>query len=339
MKEKVRASIKTVGDFLSRIFFHIRVRILKKRGGEIDIIIDPNKVPISKRIFTGLFYLILLVGLIETVIAVMIYGFQREDKATKAVADVVPYPTAVTSFGFVSYGDYLSEKAYIHHFYDSTQQKDVAYEEIDKQILDQLIENRLISYEAFRYGVKVKKDEVNQTFSAISDQNGGDEKVGKVLEDLYGLNIKSFKKLVKEQLLRDKINNELIARVTAKHILARVDKSAPQDQVDAAKTKIDAILAEVRGGADFTETAKSKSEDIGSAEQGGELEPFAKGEMVEPFSEVAFSTSAGQISDPVRTDFGWHIIKVESRTGKIEMTFTDWLDSLKKNGLIWKLIK
>lgn len=339
MKEKVRASIKKVGDFLSKIFFHIRVRILKKRGGEIDIIIDPNKVPISKRIFTGLFYLILLVGLIETVIAVMIYGFQREDRATKAVASVVPYPTAVTSFGFVSYGDYLSEKDYIHHFYDSTQQENVAYEEIDKQILDQLIENRLISYEAFRYGIKVKKDEVNQTFSAISDQNGGDEKVGKVLEDLYGLNIKSFKKLVKEQLLRDKINNELIARVTAKHILVRVDKSAPQDQVDAAKAKIDAILAEVRGGADFAETAKTKSEDIGSNEQGGELEPFAKGEMVEPFSDVAFSTPAGQISDPVRTDFGWHIVKVESKTGKIEMTFTDWLDSLKKNGLIWKLIK
>lgn len=338
MKEKIKGTFLKIKAFFGHLVLQVRIRIKRKKDGEIDIIIDPNKKPLAKRIFSFLFYLIIILGLVEVVFAVMIYGFKREDKATRAVASVVPYPAAITSWGFVSYGNYLSEKAYIHHFYTSTKQENVAFTEIDKQILDQLIENRLISYESFRYGLKITNDEVNQTFSSISQQNGGDDKVKKVLEDLYGLDIKSFKKLVKEQLLRDKINNELIAKVTVRHILVRVDKNAPQDQVDAAKVKIDAILAEVKGGADFAETAKTKSEDTGSNEQGGLLDPFAKGEMVQPFSDAAFATPVGQISDPVRTEFGWHIILVESRSGKIEMTLTDWLDSLKRNSLIWKLI-
>jgi parvulin-like peptidyl-prolyl isomerase len=338
MKENIKRAFSKVQAFFGHLVLQVRIRIKRKRDGRIDIIIDPNKKPLAKRVFSFLFYLIIVLGLVEVVFAVMIYGFKRGDKATRAVANVVPYPAAITSFGFVSYGNYLSEKAYIHHFYTSTKQENVAFAEIDKQILDQLIENRLISYEAFRYGLKVTKDEVNQTYSSISQQNGGDEKVQKVLDDLYGLNVDAFKRLIKEQLLRDKINNELIAKVTVRHILIRVDENALPDQVEAAKTKIDAILAEIKNGADFAETAKAKSEDIGSNEQGGELEPFAKGEMVQPFSDAAFATPVGQISDPVRTEFGWHIIKVESRSGKIEMTFADWLESLKKNNFTWKLI-
>ena len=140
-------------------------------------------------------------------------------------------------------------------------------------------------------------------------------------------------------MLRDKLDQDLIARVTASHILVRVDKNAPEDQVAAAKAKIDGYLAEIKGGVDFAEQATKHSEDVGSAESGGALEPFAAGEMVKEFSDVAFSTKVGEISEPVRTDFGWHIIKVEAKKGTIEKTFGDWLDDIKKKSLIIKFIQ
>lgn len=284
-------------------------------------------------------YVGFILGVVELVFAILIYGFHSTDKATRIAVKVVPYPAAVVNQGFISYNEYLTERDYIHHFYNSTGQADLDYKAIDSEIINQLAENRLLSLEAFLYGEKVTKAEVNSTLDQIIEQNGGKEQVEKVLSDLYGLNVEQFKKLIKTQILRDKINNNLITRATARHILVRADENVPPEKVAETKAKIEGIKTEIQNGLDFAEAAKKYSEDTGSAENGGLLESFAKGEMVEEFSKVAFSAEVGKISDPVRTSFGWHIIKVEKRTGKIDNNFTDWLASLKKNSLIIRFIK
>jgi peptidyl-prolyl cis-trans isomerase C len=83
------------------------------------------------------------------------------------------------------------------------------------------------------------------------------------------------------------------------------------DTEDEAK----AILAELKGGADFAELAKKKSKDSSAADggllEGGEY--VTKEQMVPEFAEVAFRLEKGQISDPIRTQFGWHIIKLEDK--------------------------
>jgi peptidyl-prolyl cis-trans isomerase C len=88
--------------------------------------------------------------------------------------------------------------------------------------------------------------------------------------------------------------------VHARHILVESE--------DEAKT----ILAELKGGADFAAVAKERSKDPGAA-AGGDLGYFSKEQMVPEFAEVAFKMYAGQLSNPVKTQFGWHIIKVEDR--------------------------
>lgn len=285
------------------------------------------------------FALVVLIVIVQIAFGVLIYGFKSEDKATRIIAKIIPFPVAVANQDFITYGGYLHEKDYIHHFYKATEQDKVDFNEIDKQILDQLIENKIIGFQAFVGQSKVGKDEVNLAVNDIIDQNGGEEKVNKVLADLYGLNLKQFKVLVKSQMVRDKLDKELISRVTARHILVRVDKNTPDDKVAEAKTKIEGYLKEIQGGLDFAEAAKKYSEDVGSAEQGGALEPFTSGEMVPEFSKAAFETIEGEISEPVRSEFGWHIIKVEKKTGKIEKSFGEWLNDLKKKSLIIKLLK
>jgi peptidyl-prolyl cis-trans isomerase C len=88
--------------------------------------------------------------------------------------------------------------------------------------------------------------------------------------------------------------------VRARHILV--------DNEDEAK----AIVDQLRGGADFTTLAKEKSKDPGAAD-GGDLGYFTKDQMVPQFSEVAFKMYPGQLSNPVKTQFGWHVIKVEDK--------------------------
>lgn len=81
----------------------------------------------------------------------------------------------------------------------------------------------------------------------------------------------------------------------------------------AARAEIEAIAEQIKGGKDFNELATSKSQDTGSAVKGGDLGAFARGAMVKPFEEIAFSSNVGQVSEPVRTQFGYHLIKVEEK--------------------------
>jgi peptidyl-prolyl cis-trans isomerase C len=92
--------------------------------------------------------------------------------------------------------------------------------------------------------------------------------------------------------------------VRARHILVATEAEAK------------AILAEVQKGTDFAELARQKSKDPGAAAEGGDLGYFAKDQMVPEFSEAAFKLEKGQLSEPVKTQFGWHIIKVEDKRKK-----------------------
>ncbi len=90
--------------------------------------------------------------------------------------------------------------------------------------------------------------------------------------------------------------------VRARHILVKTEAEAKD------------IIKQLKGGADFAKLAMDKSVDTGSAKQGGDLGYFPKGEMVKAFSEAAFGMRPGDLSDkPIKTEFGYHVIKVEDR--------------------------
>jgi len=102
------------------------------------------------------------------------------------------------------------------------------------------------------------------------------------------------------------------ARVKARHILVKVAEDAPQAEQEAARKKIDDLAARLKKGEDFAHLAEEYSDDPGSKAKGGELGFFGKGLMAKPFEDAAFKLKPGELSAPVRTQFGWHLIKVEA---------------------------
>ncbi|WP_426493114.1 peptidylprolyl isomerase [Hymenobacter sp. 102] len=117
-----------------------------------------------------------------------------------------------------------------------------------------------------------------------------------------------------EKSVTDKLVREAYDRmskeVSASHILVRITPDASPKDTLAAYQKITALRQRVTGGEDFAKVARETSEDPSAAENGGKLGYFTAMQMVYPFETVAYATPAGQVSQPVRTRFGYHIIKV-----------------------------
>jgi peptidyl-prolyl cis-trans isomerase C len=103
--------------------------------------------------------------------------------------------------------------------------------------------------------------------------------------------------------------------VHASHILIGLPQGATPAQKQEARVKAQAILKQVRGGADFATMAKAQSQDPGSAQNGGDLGFFPKGQMTPAFEEAAFKLKPGAVSNLVETPFGFHIIKVQDKRG------------------------
>jgi parvulin-like peptidyl-prolyl isomerase len=111
--------------------------------------------------------------------------------------------------------------------------------------------------------------------------------------------------------------------VKARHILIRMQgskvplKPGEKDLTDAeALAKVNDLRAKLVAGADFSTLAKAESDDAGSGQNGGDLGPFKKGQMVPEFEKAAFVQEIGKVGEPVKTQFGYHLILVDSRTNK-----------------------
>jgi peptidyl-prolyl cis-trans isomerase D len=98
--------------------------------------------------------------------------------------------------------------------------------------------------------------------------------------------------------------------VQARHILIKVDQNAKPEAVESARQRAEDVLKLAKEGQDFAALARQYSEGP-TKTKGGDLGTFRREAMVKPFADKAFSLKAGDISEPVRTRFGWHIIKVE----------------------------
>lgn len=143
---------------------------------------------------------------------------------------------------------------------------------------------------------------------------------GQNLQD--GDEVKERVKRAEERFVQEAyLTREVEKRITPERLdeayQTYLQENPPKDEVRASHILVESedeakqIIEQLEGGADFADLAREKSKDPGAAQQGGDLGYFSKDQMVEPFAEAAFAMEPGDLSDkPVKTQFGWHVIKV-----------------------------
>jgi peptidyl-prolyl cis-trans isomerase D len=102
-------------------------------------------------------------------------------------------------------------------------------------------------------------------------------------------------------------------QVQARHILLKVPSNVSDEREAEIRTKAESLLQQLRDGADFAKLAQEYSEDTATAEKGGDLGIFPQGQMVAPFDKAVFALEVGALSEPVRTTFGFHIIRLDDK--------------------------
>lgn len=242
--------------------------------------------------------------------------------------------------------------------------------QITAQILDLLIDEKVYVLQADKLGIKVTDKEVEDEVARTIKRFPSQAEFDKALKDA-GMTMDDLRDFTRTRLITDKVNKKVVGTVTVTSADAKeyYDKNQAQfkdpEKVKAShilvKTEEEAkaVIDEINNGADFVEVAKVKSTDPASKANGGDLGFVQKGVMVPEFEAAAFALQPGEMTQtPVKTQFGWHVIKVTERTAEKQRSYEEskasieqmlksqkesakikaWLDGVKKKMTIKKLI-
>jgi hypothetical protein len=205
--------------------------------------------------------------------------------------------------------------------------------QIKEHALEKLVSDSLTAQLASSKKVKVTDKEVNDLINQLYERYGGKDTLLKTLGQIYGWNINDLKSVVRKQLLAKNLE----------------DKVTSDPGVEAtAKSKAQGIVKDLKGGADFTEVAK-KSSQASDASSGGDLGFFTKGQLPDELQKAAEALQPGQISDPVKDQYGFEILKVVEKKddGSIHaqhilvktIDFTEYFQAELKKAKVNKYIK
>jgi parvulin-like peptidyl-prolyl isomerase len=237
--------------------------------------------------------------------------------------------------------------------------------EVCRSVLEKMIEEKLIDQEVKRAGVKIPSKDVEGALEEIKRKNSATQ------EDLEralikdGLTLEAFKKDIEKKLLRMKLISWAIkteSKAEEKelrdfyqrnidryrrnesyrpgHILFIVPKAATPEEIREIRRQCQKVLEKIKGGEDFGEMALLYSQDA-TAKDRGELGYFRKGELLPAFEKEALRLRIGEVSGIIRTEYGFHLIKLLDRKGGDappfeeikEKVHADYLEREKENAI------
>ena len=219
-----------------------------------------------------------------------------------------------------------------------------ALKSLKQQVLDQLINDVVIGLQAEKEGVKSTDNDLNARLAQMVTDAGSVDKLNEYL--------------TKNQISLGDLCSQLRSQIAGEAMLSRVASTLPTnvEQVHARHILVttaalaQAVLLQVRQGRDFAALAKQYSIDEASKSNGGDLGWFPKGVMEPQFETIAFQLRAGQASEVVQTQFGYHIIKVEEREtsrslppelvqNARQQAFLAWLQAVRDTMKIERLVQ
>jgi len=186
--------------------------------------------------------------------------------------------------------------------------------------------------EVFKENIKKNPETKDKSLDTLLEEQGGSLAELRVALDISFAIDEYMEKTISEEEIEtyftENVSNFNGETVTASHILIDTKGVKDEAKLKEAKEKIDKIKKELDGGADFVQLAKAYS-DCPSAKSGGDLGPIKRGEMVKEFTDVAYATELNGISDPIKTQFGYHIIKITGKDEGKDVKFEEIKDKVK----------
>jgi peptidyl-prolyl cis-trans isomerase SurA len=213
-------------------------------------------------------------------------------------------------------------------------------QEVFRKVLDKIIEDKLIEQEAKKIGIKVSNKEIEGAVEDVKQRNKiNQEELEKALA-AEGLTLEAFKKDLEKRILRTKFirsavtveqkpgekelreffqNNANQYRVSESyrpaHILFLIPQGGTPDEIRGIRRKGQRVLERIREGTDFVQMAMEYSEDTSTRKEGGDLGYFKKGELLPALEKEAIRLQVGEVSGLIRTEVGFHILKLLDRRG------------------------
>ncbi|HLM84472.1 MAG TPA: peptidylprolyl isomerase [Candidatus Bathyarchaeia archaeon] len=299
--------------------------------------LEKHKIWIVAGAIAGVIFAFLLVLILG------VYKFNWSNRFFVSATKAVPFPAVyVRGAGMISVGEIKADDAAIKKFYESQEfekigmrvdfstdqgQKRLAVKE--KEIINKVIENAVIENLAKKRGIKLTDADVSKELESNIQQFGNKDNLMSDLARLYGWTLADFEqKVVKPELYSEKL---------ADTYASSLDKSSEQSK---AKSLFDRVTTKKE---DFAKVAKEAS-DGQSALNGGDLGWSTKNQLIQQVADKAYSMKAGEISQPIESQLGFHILKLmEKKTDNGEdmvhlsqifvkkPTYADWLKDQMKN--------
>jgi parvulin-like peptidyl-prolyl isomerase len=233
------------------------------------------------------------------------------------------------------------------------------YEQLKGQAITFLIQRAEFQQEADNMGIKVTSDQVDKRIEQLKKQfyGGSDARYKKALTQ-QGLTEDQAKDEVRAQIISEELFKKVTADVKVAPAAVKAYYTSHKSQYGQPETRqvrhilvqkkalADSIYAQLKSGANFAALAKKYSKDPGSASNGGKL-TISKGQTVPQFDKVAFQLKKGELSQPVKTQYGYHVIQALSEIkpaqstpfAKVESSIKQQLEQQRKNDEMTKWVE
>ena len=209
-------------------------------------------------------------------------------------------------------------------------------QDTEKQVMQQLVNRTLYQATLKAHNITITDTDVQAQLDKIYNQSGGQAKFQAFLKQNYGseVDIPQFTQWTRELLAESGVQYQLLTQATVRHILFAVPSDANSDQAEKIRLKAVEVQNQIADVSKFADFAKQYSEDEASRDNGGQLGTTGRSNDLPVYStdfeNALFTLPVGQVSAPVRSQYGWHLILIEKRTGSIDESLAKYTTELRQ---------
>jgi hypothetical protein len=278
-----------------------------------------------------------------TVTSIAVYRFNARNPFTSTIERIFPYPAIFINKESIPLSrirlEVNARKVFISR--QGLNSSDAA---IQQFVTNQLINRTLYAEAANAHNIVVSDSDITKRMTDLYQKVGGEDQFRKFLQENYGSNITNaqFRVWTKELLYEAAVQYQILARVTISHILFSIPDNASPEQIAAAKQKALDVRAKISDVSQFGTFASQYSDDENSRDKGGSLGTTLRGSdkpvLSKDFEDAIFSLPLGQVSQPLRTPQGWHLVVVTKKEGTVNESLGEYTNELRSQARISILV-